>query len=1069
MLRHPDSHLCYKDSVHKDWIIEIVDDHMTIENEKLVQDELTITDPLCSKDDITLGCCESASLEFKVINDGTSYKDKTLNVSLVLNRHTSTPIPIGVFKVEEDELESDQRFRKIKAYDALYTINNKDFAPWFNNLPSGEAITCEDFRNSFFQYAGVEQEEVELINDWVPFQFEVTNSGATKRMLEEETEKVQQAVDKANQGLDIIEPVLIDPDTYDEWDSVFKDTYVPEYKWTPTYTPVENPTENANPKRRGWYERTSDGGYIPTTDKKLVKIDETHYKTYYTRDSVPQVDPAEEGYYYVNDDSTSDHYNKYVPATEHAPVENRQYYLIDTEEIRSPKLWNWYQLYVDGKYDYTLDDEIIVGKDYFLMETVKPETPKYVKVTEFHTGDNPSEKGWYEYDDQADPPAYKRSESTKVAPNVDYFELVIPKNKNTAFLCLTPYIDAHRLDNPKELGWYELVNDAYVKTEDEQVDRTKDYYENIWEKNQNEEKDIVEDQILGADIIQAICEINGCFGHIGRDGKFKYIKLKPIDFEDEGLYPAPDLYPDPNLYPQGQPYDELLDRTKYEEVVRKDYYVNKIDRLVICKEDGDAGYVYPKDSIPDNHNTYKITGNFIWYSFTGDQETLDLVGTNLLTDGVAQISEYTPCEIDMIGNPCLELGDTLKVQTRMGTFYTYVLSRTLTGSQRLKDQIEATGTKERAVENSLYDAVIELKGKSNILKRDVDETRSEIINVSEGLTSLIKQTAESIQLAVSKEIKNTEGKINEKYEASTKYTDSSIKDTVSMEVYNDNQDKIAYRFSEFERLSTQISANVESKLDSEGSGVGFRWILTDSGFVLQSKGGYDLISPVPQGVNPSTMDPWWYEVDSEHAGMKHTTDTTVKEGKNYYLEVEEQDYRTVFNCTKSGCYIEDMVNTGMLNVRDLAIMERVEANTANITELAADNVTIKRNLTAATADIGNIKTKALKAVNLESGTINAEYITGGQMDAARITSSSLTAKVGDSLKIQATQESPTKGKIVIGHVATAEYYVLRTNSSGGKAYYKLIPMGISEAIRQNKIIYVVDESTSYTTNQIPET
>lgn len=32
-------------------------------------------------------------------------------------------------------------------------------------------------------------------------------------------------------------------------------------------------------------------------------------------------------------------------------------------------------------------------------------------------------------------------------------------------------------------------------------------------------------QISGRDVITAICEINGCFGHIGRDGKFHYIYL----------------------------------------------------------------------------------------------------------------------------------------------------------------------------------------------------------------------------------------------------------------------------------------------------------------------------------------------------------------------------------------------------------------------------------------------------------------------------------------------------------------------------------------------------------------
>lgn len=43
--------------------------------------------------------------------------------------------------------------------------------------------------------------------------------------------------------------------------------------------------------------------------------------------------------------------------------------------------------------------------------------------------------------------------------------------------------------------------------------------------NMTVERTIQPEQISGKDIITAICEINGCFGHIGRDGKFHYIYL----------------------------------------------------------------------------------------------------------------------------------------------------------------------------------------------------------------------------------------------------------------------------------------------------------------------------------------------------------------------------------------------------------------------------------------------------------------------------------------------------------------------------------------------------------------
>lgn len=55
------------------------------------------------------------------------------------------------------------------------------------------------------------------------------------------------------------------------------------------------------------------------------------------------------------------------------------------------------------------------------------------------------------------------------------------------------------------------------------------------------------EQLSGKDVITAICEINGCFGDIGRDGEFRYVFLQK---NIQGLYPAEDLYPADDLYPK---------------------------------------------------------------------------------------------------------------------------------------------------------------------------------------------------------------------------------------------------------------------------------------------------------------------------------------------------------------------------------------------------------------------------------------------------------------------------------------------------------------------------------------
>ena len=57
-------------------------------------------------------------------------------------------------------------------------------------------------------------------------------------------------------------------------------------------------------------------------------------------------------------------------------------------------------------------------------------------------------------------------------------------------------------------------------------------------------KTIEPKELSGLDVLKAICQINGCFGHIDKTGELKYVRL-----QQTGLYPSEDLYPDDTLFP----------------------------------------------------------------------------------------------------------------------------------------------------------------------------------------------------------------------------------------------------------------------------------------------------------------------------------------------------------------------------------------------------------------------------------------------------------------------------------------------------------------------------------------
>lgn len=255
--------------------------------------------------------------------------------------------------------------------------------------------------------------------------------------------------------------------------------------------------------------------------------------------------------------------------------------------------------------------------------------------------------------------------------------------------------------------------------------------------NMTVEKTIEPSEFSGKDVINAICEINGCFGHIGRNGKFKYIYL-PTD-DRFGLYPRDTLYPADNLYPRDSGSERIF-KSYYMSCDYEDFMTQEITKLQIRQEENDIGCVYETGD-----NTYIIEDNFLVYGKSSNE--LDEIAKNLfpaITDRT-----YRPANIKAKGNPCYEVGDAINVSTKLELVETFILSRTLTGIQALRDTYSAKGKEwyEEKV-NSVNKSIIQLKGKTNKIIRNVEENRQEMLDITEGLHSLILQNANQIVMKV---------------------------------------------------------------------------------------------------------------------------------------------------------------------------------------------------------------------------------------------------------------------------------------------------------------------------------
>lgn len=329
------------------------------------------------------------------------------------------------------------------------------------------------------------------------------------------------------------------------------------------------------------------------------------------------------------------------------------------------------------------------------------------------------------------------------------------------------------------------------------------------------EKTISPDEISGKTVLSAILELNGCLGHIGRDGKFYYIYLEQ---EIQGLYPRNDLYPADDLYPRGAKTSPI-GKNVYKECEYEDFVTNPINKLQIRKEENDIGVI-----VGNGNNAYIIEDNFLVYGKNASD--LEIIANNLYKK-ITGI-RYRPFRASCLGNLLIDLGKPVRLVTKYEMVETYILSRTLTGIQQLSDSYSAKGTENQTQNiNSTAKSIKQLKGKANMLERTVEETRSEIKDTENNLSSRITQNANSI----SAEVKRATS-IEEDLSASIQVNADQIrtkvsKGNVSSEISQES-DKVSIKSNRLIVESSQFS------LDGNGNAK-FGGLLTAAGGYFSGK------------------------------------------------------------------------------------------------------------------------------------------------------------------------------------------------------------------------------------------
>jgi hypothetical protein len=245
-------------------------------------------------------------------------------------------------------------------------------------------------------------------------------------------------------------------------------------------------------------------------------------------------------------------------------------------------------------------------------------------------------------------------------------------------------------------------------------------------------------ELAAIDVMRALCQINGMFGIINRDGQFEYRKL--FFFYDKLPYPSDELFPASDLYPgevseDGHEYIDAYESVKYEE-----YEVEPITKVTVRDSSSDEQAA----EYGTGTNNYLIEGNpLLSGALYSDKE---FIAHNVYTT-FAGLS-FRPFDTNVIGRPYIEVGDAVSLYiydyssgepvTVLLTFN--ILTRNLKGIQWLRDNYTANG--------AMYQPEVKIERTSGSDAAAIDSIKNDIKEIDDEIDALNSNKQDFIDLDI---------------------------------------------------------------------------------------------------------------------------------------------------------------------------------------------------------------------------------------------------------------------------------------------------------------------------------
>jgi hypothetical protein len=137
---------------------------LTVLNNEIYGESLSLEEAIFDgNNELSIVGCISNRLSIEIRNQGLQLKNKTVQVSIRIDGGSWNQIFTGY--VDSVETVRDRSYQKIQCYDALYKYQDKNFFNTYAGL--NFPVTIKTLRDSLFNFIGITQETITLVNDTV--------------------------------------------------------------------------------------------------------------------------------------------------------------------------------------------------------------------------------------------------------------------------------------------------------------------------------------------------------------------------------------------------------------------------------------------------------------------------------------------------------------------------------------------------------------------------------------------------------------------------------------------------------------------------------------------------------------------------------------------------------------------------------------------------------------------------------------------------------------------------------------------------------------------------------------